>query len=56
MDTRHYRLVTEPERPDYPIGIDLNVRILRKRLLRAATPSQLEAALQGLRGLLGLDD
>ncbi|MFF4699890.1 cell envelope biogenesis protein OmpA [Streptomyces chattanoogensis] len=52
-----YRLITAPQRPREPIGIDLNVPIRRKRLLREATLGEQEAGLLDLlRTALGLTD
>ncbi|MFF8932264.1 cell envelope biogenesis protein OmpA [Streptomyces longwoodensis] len=39
IHTRNYRLLSPPDRPDVPSGISLDVPVLRRRVLRAATLS-----------------
>lgn len=54
--TRHYRLVPHQARPDVPVGISLNVPILRKRILREAVlPADHAALLDLLRTALDLE-
>ncbi|MGW3971059.1 hypothetical protein ACWEFD_17390 [Streptomyces ardesiacus] len=50
-----YRLVLDNDDPTVPLGIALDVPVLRRRLLReAALPERAEALLAALRDLLGL--
>ncbi|GGP80841.1 hypothetical protein GCM10010278_69220 [Streptomyces melanogenes] len=56
IDSRHYLLAYRQEAPDVPVGISLNVPILRKRVLReAALPADQAAVLDLLRTALGLE-
>jgi hypothetical protein len=49
IHTRNYRLVFPPDRPDAPLGISLDVPVLRRRVLRTA---QLTAEQERLMGLV----
>ncbi|WP_319752814.1 hypothetical protein [Streptomyces sp. AK02-04a] len=49
--TRHYRLVPHQEKPDVPVGISLNVPILREAVL----PADHAALLDLLRTALDLE-
>ncbi|MFF3957366.1 cell envelope biogenesis protein OmpA [Streptomyces sp. NPDC001890] len=48
IDAGHYQLVPDPDIPDVPVGISLNVPILRKRTLREATLTAVRSALLNL--------
>lgn len=53
---RHYELVFRQDAPDVPVGISLDVPILRKRVLREAVlPADHAALLDLLRAALGLE-
>ncbi|MET9083690.1 hypothetical protein ABZX77_17645 [Streptomyces sp. NPDC004237] len=54
--SRHYQLVFRKDAPAVPVGISLNVPVLRKRTLREAVLPDEPAALLGLlRTVLGLE-
>jgi hypothetical protein len=54
--TRHYQLIPRQEAPDVPVGISLNVPVLRKRTLREAVlPADHAAVLDLLRTALDLE-
>jgi hypothetical protein len=56
ITARHYRLVPHQEKPDVPVGISLDVPILRKRILRQAVlPADHAALLDLLRSVLDLE-
>ena len=53
IHTRNYRLVFEPDRPDTPCGISVDMPVLRRRVLRTAhLTAEQERLMDLMRGLL----
>ena len=53
---RHYQLVFRQEAPAVPVGISVDVPVLRKRVLREAVlPPEHAALLDMVRAALGLE-
>ncbi|GAA2917489.1 cell envelope biogenesis protein OmpA [Streptomyces erythrogriseus] len=48
IHTQNYRLVFPPDRPDVPVGISLDVPVLRRRVLRTAELTAEQERLMGL--------